>query len=201
MVPSAVIFDIGGVLVDWDPRHLYGALFAGDMAAMERFLGTICTPEWHNRLDGGETFAALIAETVARFPEAREMIEAYDKGWTRMFRGAIPGMTDLVAELAATNMPLFALTNFPAEKYDAFAAAWPVMAHFRDVLVSGREGLTKPDPRIFARAAERFGVTPETTLFIDDRAENVAAAKACGFLTHHFVDAAGLRDALRPALA
>lgn len=198
---TAVIFDIGGVLVDWDPRHLYGELFAGDIPAMEHFLGTICTPAWHNRLDGGETFAALIAETVARFPHMQAMIQAYDHGWPGMFRGMIPGMPELVAELAATGLPLFAITNFPAEKFAAFAATCPVMQHFRDVLVSGSVGLTKPDPRIFELAVQRFGIEPATTLFIDDRAENVAAAVNCGFLAHQFTNAASLSAALRPALA
>lgn len=201
MAINAIIFDIGGVLVDWHPHHLYGELFAGDMVAMEQFLGTVCTPAWHNRLDGGETFAALIAETVMRFPEMQAMIEAYDHGWPRMFRGVIPGMPELVAELAATGLPLFAITNFPAEKFAAFSAAYPVMRHFRDVLVSGSVGLTKPDPRIFELAVQRFGIEPATTLFIDDRAENVAAAADCGFLTHRFTEAARLAAALRPKIS
>lgn len=183
--------------MDWDPRHLYGKLFAGDYEGMEHFLGTICTPAWHDRLDGGETFAALIAETVARHPDMRAMIEAYDHGWPRMFRGAIPGMPELLADLAATGLPLFAITNFPAEKFAAFRSAWPFMRHFRDVLVSGEVGMTKPDRRIFQLATRRFGIEPATTLFIDDRPENVAAARECGFLIHQFRDAAGLAVTLR----
>lgn len=192
---DAIIFDVGNVLVDWNPRHLYAPPFQGDTAAMERFLATICTPAWHNRLDAGESFAAVIAETIALHPEHRALIEAYDHGWPRMFRGAIPGMPELLAELAA-RLPLYALTNFPGEKYADFCASFPFVALFRDVLVSSEVRLTKPDPRIFHLAAERFGVDPAATLFIDDRADNVAAAARSGFLTHRFTDPASLKAAL-----
>ena len=101
---DAVIFDLGGVLVDWNPRHLYRALF-DDEAAMEDFLATVCTPAWHNRLDGGESFAAAIAALSRDFPERRALIEAYDSGWPRMFKGPITGTVAVLERLAAAGLP------------------------------------------------------------------------------------------------
>lgn len=189
---DAVIFDLGGVLVDWDPRHFYRDLFEGNDWAMEAFLGEVCTPDWHNRLDGGLSFAEGIADLGRIHPHCSALIDAYDWGWPQMFHGAIDGSVAILEDLAARGMPLYAITNFPAEKFDAFVDAFPFMRHFRDVVVSGREGLTKPDPRLFERAIARFGITPARTLFIDDRADNVAAAEALGLRGHHFQGPDGL---------
>lgn len=183
---DAVIFDLGNVLVDWDPRHFYRDLFEGNDWATEEFLREVCSPAWHHRLDGGLSFAEGIAELTAEHPHCAALIDAYDWGWPQMFRGEIEGTVEILSNLAARGMPLYAVTNFPAEKFDAFVAGFSFMRHFRDVIVSGREGLTKPDLRIFELAARRFGVVPARTLFIDDRAENVAAAEAIGFRGHHF---------------
>ncbi|MDA5194880.1 HAD family hydrolase [Govanella unica] len=189
---DAVIFDLGGVLVDWDPRHVYRDLFEGNDWALEAFLSEVCSPDWHTKLDGGMSFAEGMAVLTAEHPHCAALIDAYDWGWPQMFRGEIEGAVDVLESLAAQGMPLYALSNFPAEKFDAFVASFPFMRHFRDVIVSGREGLTKPDLRIFELAVNRFGVTPQRTLYIDDRAENVAAAVAIGFRGHHFTGPEGL---------
>lgn len=195
---EAVIFDLGGVLVDWDPRHLYRDLIA-DEAALERFVTEVCPMSWHRRLDAGESFAAAIAERITQFPREAALIRAYDTGWPRMFKGQIAGTVDLLSALDAAGMPLYAITNFPTEKWSEFLASYPFSQRFRDVIVSGREGIIKPDRRIYDLAMRRFQVRPEHTLFIDDRADNAAAAAAVGFRTHHFSDPARLEAALREA--
>lgn len=193
---DAVIFDLGGVLVDWDPRHFFRELFEGAEWALEDFLTTVCSPAWHNELDGGKSFADGIAELTEAHPNCAALIDSYDWGWPQMFRGEIEGSVSVLKDLAAANIPLFSITNFPAEKFDAFVKDHAFMNLFKDVLVSGRIKLTKPDPRIFDLAQKQFGIIPNRTLFIDDRADNVAAAEALGFTGHHFKSPDELRAAL-----
>lgn len=193
---EAVIFDLGNVLVDWDPRHLYRDLIA-DEAAVERFVSEICPMSWHRRLDAGEPFAAAIADRITEFPKEAALIRVYDTGWPRMFKGEIAGTVALLSALDAAGMALYAITNFPAEKWPEFLTSYPFSQRFRDVIVSGREGVIKPDRRIYDLAVRRFQVRPEHTLFIDDRADNIEAAAALGFRTHHFKEPAGLEAALR----
>lgn len=188
---TAVIFDIGGVLVDWDPRHLFRKLF-DDPAEMERFLGEICTPDWHDRLDAGRPVTEAIEELAARHPEKAALIIAYRDRFAEMFRGEIEGSVALLHHLHDRGMPLFALTNFSADWFGDFCRNYPFTTLFRDILVSGADKLIKPDPRIYRLALSRFGLDADQTLFIDDRAENVAAAERQGLQTHHFTGSDGL---------
>jgi 2-haloacid dehalogenase len=183
--PTAVIFDIGGVLVDWDPRHLYRSLFESE-SEMEHFLSEICTPDWHNSLDAGTPMDVAIAKLSARYPDHTSMIAAYRDRWHHMFKGEISGTVSLLARLDDKGIPLFALSNFPGEKFGDFRRSFPFMARFRDVLVSSEEGLIKPAPRIYNLALDRFGLKAATTLFIDDRADNVESAQEIGMRAHHF---------------
>jgi len=183
--PTAVIFDIGGVLVDWDPRHLYRSLFDRE-SEMEHFLSEICTPDWHNSLDAGTPMDVAIAALSTRYPEYAPLIAAYRDRWHHMFKGAISGTVSLLARLDDRGIPLFALSNFPGEKFGEFRHSFPFTARFRDVVVSSEEGLIKPDPRIYELALDRFGLTAATTLFIDDRLDNVESAQKVGIRAHHF---------------
>jgi len=183
--PTAVIFDIGGVLVDWDPRHLYRTLFDSE-SEMEYFLSEICTPDWHNSLDAGTPMDAAIAERSARYPEHASLIAAYRDRWHHMFRGEISGTVSLLARLDDRGIPLFALSNFPGEKFGEFRQSFPFMARFRDIVISSEEGLTKPDPRIYELALDRFGLKAAQTFFIDDRLDNVQSARKLGIRAHHF---------------
>lgn len=194
--PGSVVFDVGGVLYDWHPRHLYKKLI-DDHARLEDFLANVVTLEWHFQHDEGRPVAETSAELIARFPEHRELIEAYDPRWLETIPGPIPGMIELVDELAAAGVPLYAITNFSHEFWPRFVATAPVFGHFRDIVVSGDERLVKPDARIFALARGRFGLAPGEALFIDDRADNVAASQAAGFVGHVFDGAASLRARLR----
>jgi len=192
---EAVIFDVGGVLYRWHPRHLYAKLIA-DTNELDRFLAEVVTLDWHFQHDAGRPFAETSAELIARFPEHRALIEAYGPRWLETVPGPVEGMLDLVHALADAGVPLFGITNFSAEFWPRFAAAEPVFGRFADVIVSGEERMVKPDPAIFALARNRFPVAPARTLFVDDRLENVRAAEAAGYLGHHFTNAAALRARL-----
>jgi 2-haloacid dehalogenase len=195
-VPGSVVFDVGGVLYDWHPRHLYSKLI-DDRDRLEWFLAHVVTLEWHFQHDAGRPFAETSAELIARFPDHRELIALYDERWLETIPGPVPGMIELVDELAAAGVPLYAITNFSHEFWPRFRATAPVFRHFRDIVVSGDERLVKPDPAIFALAMSRFGVAPGEALFIDDRADNVAAAQAAGFVGHVFDGVAPLRARLQ----
>lgn len=192
---SAIIFDIGHVLYEWDPRHLYAKLI-DDPERLDWFLQNVVTREWHFQHDAGRAFADTSRELIARFPVERALIEAYGPRWLETVPGPVTGSLELVRELAARGMPLYAITNFSAEFWTMFRPTAPVFDLFRDIVVSGQEGVVKPAPEIFRRAIARFAVEPATTLFIDDRAENVAAARHAGLRGWHFTGAAALGAAL-----
>ena len=191
----AVVFDIGNVLYSWDIRTLYAKLIP-DADRLDWFLADVVTPEWHFQHDAGRDSADTVAELVAQYPGERALIEAYVPRWLETIPGPVPGMIALVEEIAARAMPLYAITNFSHEFWPRFRATAPVFAHFRDILVSGEERLVKPDPAIYALAIRRFGIDPASALFVDDRAENVEAAHAAGFVARQFVDEPTLRAQL-----
>jgi len=186
--PRAVIFDIGNVLYDWDPRYLYAKLIA-DPVELDWFLQHVVTKAWHFQHDTGRPAAETTAELSAAYPAYRPLIEAYVPRWLETVPGPLPGMIALVNDLASADVPLFAITNFSAEFWPRFRATAPVFDRFRDIVVSGVERMTKPDPAIYALALTRFGLAAHDALFIDDRADNVAAAVAAGMAGHVFVDA------------
>ena len=182
---TTVVFDVGKVLFEWDLRHLFAKLIA-DTAELEYFVTHVVTPEWHFQHDAGRPFAETSAELIARFPAEAELIRQYGPRFNETVPGAIPGMIELVEQLAAACVPLFAITNFSHEFWPPFRAEWPVFDHFTDIIVSGEERLTKPDAAIYQLALRRFGLGPGEAIFIDDRADNVEAAVANGFVGHLF---------------
>lgn len=190
------MFDLGGVLIDWNPRHLYRPLFEGDETAMEEFLATVCTPEWNALLDRGLPFAEGVAALQRDYPQHTELIAAYHSRWPEMLGGLVEGTAGVLADLKARGVPVYALSNWSAETFPLAAEQFEVLSQFDGVILSGAERLTKPDPRIFQLLAERFGLTPATTLFIDDAPANVAAARALGFPAVLFESAGQLRAAL-----
>ncbi len=192
---DVVVFDLGGVLVDWNPRHLYRKLIA-DEAERERFLAEICPQSWNEQQDAGRSVAEATAERVALFPKHAEHITAYYGRWEEMLGGAIEGTVDLLEELHRRDVPLFALTNWSAELFPVGRRRFGFMERFRGIVVSGEEKLIKPDPAIFRILCERHGIDPRSTLFIDDNPANVDAAAALGFAVHRFTDADALRRRL-----
>jgi len=188
---EAVVFDVGRVLVQWDLGALYRQLIA-DPAECAWFLEHVVTEQWHFQHDAGRSPADMVAERSAEFPEHADLIAAWATRFNETVPGPVPGTADLVEALHERGVPLYAITNFGAEFWANFRPHWPVIDRFRDVVVSGVEKVTKPDPLIFRIAAGRFGHAPGAMLFVDDNADNVAAARACGWHAHHFTDAGRL---------
>jgi 2-haloacid dehalogenase len=193
---SVVIFDLGGVLIDWNPRYLYRKLFNGDDAAMEHFLATVCTPAWNERQDAGRSFAEAARELVLRHPDKVELIEAFSRRFGEMIPGAIDGSVEIAAELKHRGVPLYAITNWSAETFPPQRERFEFLSWFEDIVVSGREGIIKPDPRIFRILLERNRLAPDSAVFIDDVAKNAAAAAALGIHPIHFRSAGQLRREL-----
>ena len=193
---TAVVFDLGGVLMDWDPRHLYRKLFEGNHSDMEDFLTTICTPEWIGQQDMGLPVADAVAQLTRRFPDHAPMIEAYDKRWQEILAGPIEESVSVLADLREQSVPLFGLTNLPSEKFPTLRESLDFLDWFEGVVVSGAIGVAKPDPEIYVHLLETYVLTPETTLYIDDVFENVEGAKALGLFALQFVSPAKLRSDL-----
>ena len=190
-----VIFDVGKVLFDWDLRNLFAKLIT-DPDELEWFVTNVVTPQWHFQHDAGRPLAEMVPERIAEFPKYAPLIEAYATRFNETIPGPIPGSLEIVRELHDRGVPLFAITNFGHEFWEAFRPTQPIFDLFGDIVVSGTEKMMKPDPAIYALALDRFGIAPGSGIFIDDNIDNVVAARANGFAAHHFTDAAELRAEL-----
>jgi 2-haloacid dehalogenase len=192
---EAVLFDIGGIFLDWDPRHLYRKVFE-DEERMEWFLEHICTATWHMAHDQGSPMAPSCAELARHHPEWAVEITAWSDRSEEMVGGIMDDAISVLAELTATGMPCYALTNMEAETYPRRVARYEFFSLFDGIVVSGIEGTAKPNPAIFHIVVDRFGLAPAHTLFVDDRLENVGVARSCGFLVHHYHGSKSLRATL-----
>lgn len=194
---KSVVFDVGNVLVDWNPRAFFQRHIA-DPARLDRFLGEVATLEWHTQHDAGRSFADTSAELIALHPDEAEHIRLWGERFDEQIGDWLPGMAALMADLDSAGVPLYAITNFSHEFWPSFRAREAArLDRFRDILVSGEVKLVKPDPAIYALALGRFGLAPGEALFVDDRPENVEAAERSGFAGHVFRDADTLRAALQ----
>jgi 2-haloacid dehalogenase len=191
------VFDLGGVLIDWNPRHLYRPLFDGDDVAMEHFLTTVTTAEWNLEQDRGRPFAQAIEELVARHPEHEEMIRAYWGRWREMIKGPIHETVALLADLRGRGIPLYALTNWSAETFALARHEFAFLDWFQGIVVSGEERITKPDEAIFRVLIERYHLAPDRTVYIDDSRANVDQARRLGLDAIHFNGAKELGAELR----
>lgn len=194
---TSVVFDLGGVLIDWNPRHLYRKLFGADEAAMERFLAEVCTPDWNSRFDAGRPLAEGVAELVAVHPEQAELISAYQQRWPEMLGGAFEGTVAILGELRRAGLRTYALSNWSAETFQVTRPLYPFLEGMDGILVSGEVKLGKPDPAIFREFLRRFDLAPQNTVYIDDWDRNVTVATALGMIAVRFVDAVLLRSELR----
>jgi HAD superfamily hydrolase (TIGR01509 family) len=190
-----VVFDVGNVIVRWDPRTLYCKIFP-DRAERDWFLANVCTMAWHTAHDAGAPFADNRAPLVAAFPEHEGAIVAWEQRWWEMFSGPIAETEAAIEAMAARGVPMVGLTNMSSETSAGTFAMSPAFARLQDIVVSAAVGLMKPDPRIFALAAQRAGQAPSELLFVDDSRRNTEAASALGFDVHLFEDPAALRPAL-----
>ncbi|MFC0623899.1 HAD family hydrolase [Kribbella deserti] len=193
---DTVVFDIGGVLLDWSPNYLYEELIP-DQEQREHFLTNIATPEWNMRQDAGRTWADAVAELSALHPEHAEWISAYDAGWLKMARGLIEDTVELVEELRQAGIPTYALTNFSAEKWEVALEAFPVLRDFEGAVVSGVEQTVKPDEKIYRILLERYGLDAARSFYTDDVQRNVDAARAVGLDAELFTGATDLRHHLK----
>jgi 2-haloacid dehalogenase len=194
---SAAVFDLGGVVIDWDPRHLYRKVFGSDEAAMEGFLATVCTAEWNAEQDRGRPFSEAIAQLAADAPEYRASIEAYFDRWGEMLGEQIPGTESVLTELRSAGIRLYGLSNWSAETFPIAVDRFPCLSLFDGIVVSGSEGVAKPDPVIFEILCERYGLDPAACLFVDDAPANVRSAREAGFAhAIDFTSAAELRSRL-----
>jgi 2-haloacid dehalogenase len=174
-----VVFDIGNVLLRWDPRNLYRKVFA-DEARMEHFLATACALSWIHSIDGLADYDEAIARRCVAFPDYADELRMFETRWLETLGGLIEENASIVARLRAQGRPVFALTNYPAHKFEISRKVYPLLDSFDVVVVSGREGVTKPDPRIYEILFERTGRKPQDLVFIDDSSRNIEAARSLG---------------------
>ncbi|MEO8040772.1 MAG: HAD family phosphatase [Betaproteobacteria bacterium] len=190
---DAIIFDLGGVLIDWNPRYLYAPVFGPELDAMETFLAQVCPPEWNHQMDGGLPFADAVAERQRQFPHHSDLIALWKDRWPQMLGDAFPETLAILAELRERGHRLIALTNWSAETFPVARQRFGFLDWFEDIVVSGEVRVAKPDPRIFRLALERNRLDAARTVFIDDTRANVVAALALGLTAVHFLDARSLR--------
>jgi 2-haloacid dehalogenase len=187
-----IVFDLGMVLIDWDPRHLYRKIFENE-AEMEWFLAHVCTGAWNLEQDRGRPWPEAISEAMARHPDYAKHIHLFRERWMEMVPGAIPGSVAILEELHGKGRPLYALTNWAGDTFRETRARFPFLNLFRDIVVSGDERLIKPDPAIFEILTRRNGLNPEQCLFIDDSLKNVRGAEEAGWHGVHFTSPESLR--------
>lgn len=189
---DTVVFDLGNVLIAWDPRRLYRQLI-DDEQRMEWFLREVCSSAWNEQQDAGRPWAEATALLRAQYPEHAGLIDAYHLRWEETLVGPIEETVAILGELKARGVRLLALTNWSQETFPIARQRYPFLQWFEGIVVSGEERLVKPDPRIYQRLLDRYAVTPSRALYIDDAARNVAAAEALGMQGWWFREPAGLR--------
>lgn len=194
--PRAVVWDVGHVLYDWDPRFLYEKLIP-EPERLDWFLSNVVTRAWHFQHDAGRPFVETSAELIALHPEHAALIADYGPRWLETIPGPIPGTHELVERLAAAGVPQYGITNFSGEFWDRFRPTAPLFDHFTDIVVSGHERLVKPGRAIYELARQRFGLGDGEALFIDDNRANVEAAREAGWHAHLFEGADGVEAALK----
>jgi len=193
---KSVVFDIGGVLIDWSPRHLYRKIFENE-EEMEWFLSNICTYEWNVQQDGGKLFSEATAELSARYPEYSDKIALYYGRWEEMLGGELSDTVKIFNELKSAGMPIYALSNWSHEAFPVAYERYGFMKQFDGIVVSGYEKLLKPDHAIYKVLMSRYNVNPGESVYIDDNKANADAAAELGFHSIHFQSADQLRLNLR----
>ena len=192
---SVVVFDLGGVLIDWSPRYLYRKLFQHE-ADMEYFLANICTAQWNLQQDAGRSFAEACGALKLEHPDKADMIDAWFERFDEMMAGPITGTVDILAELRQREVPVYALSNWSAETFPVAQRRFEFLQWFRAIFLSAEVRLVKPDPRIFKYFCESLALRPEQVIYIDDLQHNVEAARTIGMHAIRFSDSASLRQEL-----
>ena len=195
-IVSAVIWDLGGVLIDWNPEYLYSRVFRSRYA-IKYFLDNICTSDWNEEQDGGRSFQEGTELLISRFPEYTPEIQAFYGRWREMLGGEIRTSVEILDKMKRNgNMPLYALTNWSAESFPIALELYEFLHWFDGILVSGAEGIKKPDPAIYELILDRYQLDRSAVLFIDDNIRNINAARASGIESVHYTDAESLKQSL-----
>ncbi len=189
---DTVIFDLGGVLIDWNPRYLYRKIFKTD-EEIEWFLGNICTAEWNDLQDEGRSFAEATEELIARHPEWEMPIRAWYDRWEETISGPIDGTVEILRTVRSSNHNLYALTNWSSESFPIALKKFDFLNWFDGIVVSGVEKMRKPDPRFFRVLFDRYAVEPGRSVFIDDNEKNIHAGRELGLNVIRFVSPEQLR--------
>ena len=194
---QAVIFDFGGVLINWDPHVLFNKYFPDDIQAIDHFLAEINFSAWNLSQDKGYPFSQAVKDLSAQFPQYAHLIRAYDVEWEESITGTIPGMIEILQRLKAAGYNLYGLTNWSAEKFCIVRYKYEVFDLFEDIMVSGEVNLIKPDPAIFNLLLQKIQRQPQECLLVDDSEQNLETAQKMGFFTCHFTSPAQLEFQLQ----
>lgn len=194
-----IIFDFGGVLLDWNPHYLYDPYF-GDVEKAEWFLTNICTYPWNAQHDAGKLVAEGTAELVAQYPEWEKEIRMYYDEFEKMLSGQIADMEEYIKELKGRGFRIYGLSNWSVETFAMIRPKYPILDLMEDMVISGKEKVMKPDAKIYQIALSRFGIKPEESVFIDDNVNNIIGCEAAGIHGVVFKDARQLRSDLEKLL-
>ncbi len=194
---STVIFDLGGVLIDWNPSYLYKKIFAHEKD-MRFFLDNICTKEWNENQDAGYPLAQATNDLIKEYPQYQDEINAYYTRWKEMFGDYNAHSVSILEKLhLQKKQRLLALTNWSAETFHPVKDSYPFLNYFEGIVVSGDEKIKKPDYKIYQILLNRYNVNAKESVFIDDALENIEAANDLGFQTIHFVSASQMETELK----
>jgi len=193
----AIVFDFGGVILDWNPRYLYRKFFNGDLNAMEQFLKEIDFTGWNLEQDKGRPFSEGVAELSEQFPQYADLIRAYDQRWEEAIAGPIRPTVNLLESLKQAGYALYGLSNWSAEKFQIARPRYEFLSWFETIMVSGEVKLVKPDARIYQLFLERIGRTAKECVFIDDSEPNVVVADQLGFKAIHYESPGQLETELK----
>jgi 2-haloacid dehalogenase len=193
---KAVVFDFGGVLMDWNPYYLFCTAMGNDRETVDNFLKKINFSEWNVKQDRGRSFAEGTAELISQFPEYTELIRAYDERYMETVGGAFQPVVEILKKLKDTGHPLYGLSNWAAEKFSIVRSIYPFFAWFDDIVLSGEVGLLKPDKEIYELLLKRIGLSADECLFIDDHGPNIQAARELGFQTIQYQSPGQLEEEL-----
>ncbi len=193
---DTVIFDLGGVLIDWNPRYLYRKLLS-DEASIEHFLATVCTGEWNAQQDAGRPFQEGVQLLAAQWPEHHALIEAFHTRWIEMIHGALDGTVEILQTLRNQHTPIYALTNWSAETFPLVRPQFDFLNWFLGIVVSGEEKMIKPDPAFYQLMMDRYNLKAEKLVFIDDSAPNIKAAQDLGIQSILFTSPEALKSELQ----
>jgi len=199
MAVKKFLFDLGNVFFDWNPRHVLKE-FIPDEKNLDNFLTNIAFPHLDMRCDAGVKIDIAVREAIEKFPEHEKEIKLYYPNHRKMVNGSYQDSIDIFQKIKSQDYPCYVLSNWSDETYDGMEEQYPFLKEFDDKIISGREFLVKPDPKIYQLAASRFNLVPEETLFVDDRKDNIETAIQLGFQTIHLIDPYSIKSEINKFL-